>query len=785
MRKNKTFTRVLAVALVALAPVACDGGGGGRGAEFFVIGASLDSDRVLPQANAYANDPVRILMSADVLPQSVTPDTVDLFRAGAAGERPEVDVRVDGPWIVFLPRLPKSPGDLAGAGFAPGAVYRIRMPGLGATSTVTSRRGRRQRDAFDAKFRVRDDAAPLRDLGLGAPFVEAVVVDLDGDGAAEGDGLASTPENEEFFGFSRVPFASGVPPGLLRRPTEIAIVFSEPLFESTLLERVRIEDEDGVNVPGLLSYSVRYDPFGPRHRALLTFRPLSPLAPDALHRLVIDEGAVDFATPAFALPGFEAFFRTGSAVPGAEDAIEEEFSDTARLDRTSTALWNVEESGVLAAGVAFGGNGSDGAFVARTSRTVLDTTRNGGLFDFTSFIVPPESTVLFEGPHPALVRVLGDARIQGSVRSDGASGISASTRGAVIAGGPGGAGGGDGGAANPGGSLGVSPCGAAGASPPGVEPAGTCPSCGTPRTGGGCGGARQAERPTGGGGGGHSTEGEGFGGTAYGGETIAALLGGSGGGAGGNLANPDDYRMDFPGASGGGGGGAFGIDVLGTFVLAGRLSASGGSGGRSRSRDSSAGGGGSGGAVRIRATSFEVTGPAAITCLGGPGGAGFSDDADGGSGARGRIRIETIEPPVGLDRALYFPAPSLGTLAVESLGRTFAASTHYDTFAPSPRYAFDAADPRTGELRASSRVRDVAFAGGIPGGTSARIEFFGANEDPLNPGRPDRSTEFGPVTDVTLVDGMRFIRFVIFFEIDPAREDLRPEIDRLRIRFRR
>jgi hypothetical protein len=383
--------------------------------------------------------------------------------------------------------------------------------------------------------------------------------------------------------------------------------------------------------------------------------------------------------------------------------------------------------------------------------------------------------------------VLGDAVIEGVVLSEGSAGISSQGTPIIVPGGAGGAGGSRGGAGNPNGTMGESPCGAPGESPPEVEAAGVCPDCGAPRAGGGCGGVRDGVLPSGGSGGGHATEGEGpGGGIAYGNDAITNLrIGGSGGGGGGNTAG-DTFASDLFGGSGGGGGGVIAFEVGQRFTLSGRISVAGGRGGNGAPLGGGGGGGGSGGALRIRAASAEFFPSAELVGVGGSGGRSpFDFGLPGRAGAPGRVRIETLEPPSGLGCvAVADPAPSVGDLVLSGTVVSIGASLHYDTIAANPRYEFDGADPETGAMRA--RSGDVAFADGIPRGSTGRIEFFGADEDAAAPGSPDLATEIGPVTNVAFLDGKRFIRYRIEFVVDVAQANGASfAIERLSIRFRR
>ncbi len=73
---------------------------------------------------------------------------------------------------------------------------------------------------------------------------------------------------------------------------------------------------------------------------------------------------------------------------------------------------------------------------------------------------------------------------------------------------------------------------------------------------------------------------------------------------------------------------------------------------------------------------------------------------------------------------------------------------------------------------------------------SAMVRFEGADEDPAHPGSPDLSTATGFVTDVTALNGKRFVRFEIRLDIASAPAGILSyatpllEVDRLRIPFK-
>jgi len=73
---------------------------------------------------------------------------------------------------------------------------------------------------------------------------------------------------------------------------------------------------------------------------------------------------------------------------------------------------------------------------------------------------------------------------------------------------------------------------------------------------------------------------------------------------------------------------------------------------------------------------------------------------------------------------------------------------------------------------------------------SVEVRFQGADEDAANPGSPDLATATPFVTDITLVNGKRFIRWQIDFDIAsggsgvPQPATPRPQVNFLRIPFK-
>src|SRR5258707_9934343 len=90
-----------------------------------------------------------------------------------------------------------------------------------------------------------------------------------------------------------------------------------------------------------------------------------------------------------------------------------------------------------------GGDGHDGPFTP-ASNTVLDTTMNGGRFEFTLVAIPPGVTVTVRGPYAAQVLSQGPVDVDGTLSADGAS-LGFNSNYAPGGGGPGGFAGGQGG----------------------------------------------------------------------------------------------------------------------------------------------------------------------------------------------------------------------------------------------------------------------------------------------------------------------------------------------------
>ncbi len=163
-----------------------------------------------------------------------------------------------------------------------------------------------------------------------------------------------------------------------------------------------------------------------------------------------------------------------------DDVVVENFDDSAHLDASiavseglQVAGWDNDNSNVLKASFGFGGDGSLGRFEAAdvditinldtdfqalplfsgaTPDAAPGTTVKGGVFNFTSFHLPPNVTLRARGSNPLVITCTGDCLIEGVIDLDGAPGTVDDTFDSAISpapGGQGGAGGGKGGDGHP------------------------------------------------------------------------------------------------------------------------------------------------------------------------------------------------------------------------------------------------------------------------------------------------------------------------------------------------
>lgn len=786
----------------------CSGGGGGGdgdglGSSLDIVYAIAEDGGILPQEGLFLNQRIILQFTEKLDPASVTPDTVQIRKVTGGFSIPaRGDLVVDGDRIVFVPTLPSDEA-LSDAGLEADTAYRLFLPGYPNSTTVRSERGRPLSVDFSTNFKTRTTAPLLVDTVPGAPRVEAIFVDLNGDGAFDADGLRSTGNSEEYFPEQFLD----IPPlrtGAARSPSLIGVLLNEPVLPPSVFEDLDFDGaadnvllqytSDSLDQPTRLILTQEFRAAEDRFFVLLTIQPRFTLRGLAQLLLQLLSGIQDFATPPNALPQFILPLTTAATVP-TDDALIEDFSTTDFADPEGSALWNVSGSGVLVAGVGIGGNGADGPFNPTEPRVILETNAvNNGLFNFTEFNIPAGTEVVFEGIPPARVNVLGDVTIGGTITLKGKDGQVAISRGQITAGGLGGPGAGRGGNGNPNGTVSVSGSGEVGESVPRVFNTVSCNGGEGFRLGGGCAGKRAASAAGSGGGGGHRDRGaddngvspnSGLGGIAYGEPGISDLRGGSGGGGGGNDEDGLTFPNDDPGGAGGGGGGALSISAAGVLRFNGVINCDGGRG-AGGFQQSGAGGGGSGGAIKIQALSVADLMTGSMTCRGGLGGLLSAPGRPGGGGSPGRIRLDTVSGSITVDRSrfVFDPSESQGAIPISTLGKSSGRSLYYNTGVANPVYSFNGSDPLTGLLTPGPAATDLVMPRGIPEGTFASMLFYGAHADPADLSRPDETTLVGPVTDIAALNGYQFIRFEVLFDIG-AEPDLveKPRIESLQIRF--
>jgi len=814
------------LAIAFLAPGCGDGGGGGplRIQEVRAVGAGS-----LPETDLYLNGEIRVRFSRAVDPSTVSEET---FRVtgGPDFEDPVAgSVVVRGREVAFVPRLPSLP-DLSDSGFAPGALYRLHVQGERphdpGAPVIRTPGGRPLEEGRLVELAIRDFEPFFFDERPRPLEVRAVGIDLDGDGVVEADGLARTPQEEEFPGRSfreDDPVATGVRTGSLRLPPpdgplRLAFFLSEPLDPrafatpgsgavAAVFERERLvpcpEPPGGScsrPVPVTLELRNEFVADEDRFRTAVLVTVERPLKAREPHGAELCCGVRDLFGET--LENCLRFaFDTGGP-PAGEDRALETFADRSRRDAATTAHWSALGIERLRAGVGFGGDGSDGEPEIAGNTLVLDTTGNDGIWSFVRFDTQNilNFTLTIQGDKPAVIRALERVFLESRdaivlAGENGRDGVPGRTD--RNPGGRGGPGGFDGGDASPQGSETVR--GETWGAPAGTQ-------------GGGEGGA-SGNGPGGGGGAGHATGGsdgdpgddgegsQGRGGLPYGGP--ATLAGGSGGGAGGNH-DPPAPGAGSSGGSGGGGGGALLIETAGDFILrpSSRIDASGGNGGRGAlpgsGLHSAGGGGGSGGTLIVRARRLlGILGE--VDARGGTGGSALAPAGKGGSGADGFIRLEQVAaPPSPCGPPRCSPPASTGILDPAIVGHSVGRSRYFSTNLREgePRYAFDGADPATGEVRLGPEVQDVRVvdASGepldaLPEGVSIVIVWSGALEDPERPHQPDPTTIRPWLTDITELDGLPLIRYEVRFDVpDELVEDELPGfpgVDDLRFRIRR
>ncbi len=784
--------------------LSCGGGGGSGGGNTGPLGLSLlsassESGVVLPAVGLFLNERLIFEFSAPIDPTSVNEDTIQIRRRRAENQEFAIPARgtfaVAGSTVTFVPDLPTQ-SDLSDSGFLRDTEYQIQLPSFPSFEVVKTISGDPLGITTTTRFSTRLSDPLLSDPVPGPPAVRAIILDLNANGMFEGDGDPATVEPEEFFDISNFPFADTVPVGLSMAPLSVAFLLSEPILPETVLrdadgdgqsDRVFLMDFNrGIRLTTRVTLFQEFQPDINDFRVEIQLTPVSTLPPGTPVRPVLLSGLVDFAAPPQDLGDFEAEFQTRSGPASFSDALIESYEDRQNTDPSSSAEWNVDQSGILASGLGIGGTGADGPFIVDSGTDItLNTSDNGGFYNFTDIDIRENAIVRFTGPNPAVIACTRNATIAGTIILRGGDGESGS-------------------------DFGISPRAVPGIAGPGGFRGGVG---GVPGRGngavtdsGGQTGNSANPNPGGGGGAGHNRPGAtsfptncnaGRGGGAYGGATIRPLFAGSGGGGGGDLGGSPPAG----GGAGGSGGGAMSINCAGLLTLTGSIDASGGEGGGgglipAGNLGGAGGGGGSGGAIRI--TSFTISDldqdQTTILAQGGQGGQGGANPRSGGAGgAEGRIYFESFDSNrdgqpndfvIDRDTINIAPREARGILAENELGKTFGLSKFLDTGTTNARFSFDGSDPDTGEIRFGPSIQDVSIPDGIPGTATAFIFFEAADADASDPTKPDMATATGFTSRIDSLDGFQFIRYRMDFDIGSQINSAEKiNIDELRIRF--
>jgi len=750
----------------------------------------------------------------DLVPDEIRYDLG--FASDLNGSRMVLVDNSQGQMVTFIPEVPTRL-DLSDSGYQPGATYTVVVPSFPETNTVLSVEGtpvvERDGRIFVSSFTTVPITSPFLFLG--------------GENAGLPRVVNSSPADSQ----------GGVEPD-----ARIFVRFSQPLDPRTVtpdnffLNLVSVAGRPQLEVSLFLRQS----------RAGLVevvMTPLSDLPPNHWYEVTISQGVRDLLG-AVIPPGTKFSFSTSGSVPPPTDIVET-FSNNSQEETTLTsANWNGTKPyvgsvpGALTASYSpFAGSGVDGKLDPTVGDiTLLDTgTTSPNHFNYTEIDVAIGATVIGQGSYGLVLRSQSDVSIAGLIDVGGLSGGTGQTGSAGDTDATGGAGGAGGAGGFDGGDGAMTEIGAAG-NFDGIDGDGD---------GGGNGGGTgdQEEQATpdsqppnaarmreAGGGGGHATAGGdadyanfkgkdgGRGGGTYGeGDftdaplvppivgvpTLTLGFGGSGGGGGGgeddhpdptNNPNPPlgdgkPGAEDEGGGGGGGGGGALQITAYGSISVSGRLAANGGQGGRSFNESTgglgqgAAGGGGAGGSIWLQSfAQITLDALAQIEALGGFGGLGDSitnraglDKQQGGDGGDGYIRLEDADgsiivpgtvTPQGADLVGEFTP----LLALAS----FAQSRWYNQFFTTPNY---------GAVEVDSALN---------GGTIL-VEVQGSREDvnqggtqPVDPDLdPERTntTDWVPIIEIDRLDNFQYLRFRVFFTVDPLQDftDPLPVIDEVRI----
>ncbi|WP_310452625.1 hypothetical protein [Sulfuritalea sp.] len=388
------------------------------------------------------------------------------------------------------------------------------------------------------------------------------------------------------------------------------------------------------------------------------------------------------------------------------------------LVQTALLLAGFAAVPAFAAPFVSGSTGADGAFAPSANITVQ--LPPSGVLHYTTVNIPAGVTVKFaknSANTAVVILTTGEVKIAGSI--DVSGGASLTTKYGLAAdmnkggvGGPGGFDGGRGGLQeqNRLGGTGLGPGGGGG----GTQNSTTCGNYVQGGGGGGFAGYGAPSQCIANNGAYVANVRTGYGGAAYGSNTMLPLVGGSGGGGG----NGGPNAWGLPGSGGGGGGGALMLVASGPVELTGTIKATGAVAGNINNGDcrdggwggqfndsGGAGGGGAGGAVRLLTPAFSGGGSINVSggaggCL--SGGSSLNGYNAGGSGGVGRSSVEIVSGGT-------FSLSVIPTLAITSIGGVAVP--------PNPSGAGDVT--LAGELPNPAGI--TISASGIPVGTVVKL----------------------------------------------------------------
>ncbi len=412
--------------------------------------------------------------------------------AAALGE-----FEVDGNLVIFRPRLPSGPvpdsfspttdiaADSSLPGLLPDTLYRIEVPDKGPNS-IKNLKG--SNVPLPLNFKTKPAIAGptlIPSLFSNAPAKAPKADKSKLKPKAGTNGISPNPFSDPANLFGSIP-KDKLPPFKVR--FDLALDPQTDNIASSHFRLRTLEDADGSPLDAVLA-SEAILTGNDFEGATVYVYPLSILPLGATIALEISDHLRSLAgttqgDPA-SLETFSAIatYRVAKDPTGGkplDDALFENFDTAARQDTSIAATdgvqlagWDAGNSNSLQAAFGFGGTGALGRFEGPLSTITIDldtdfqtlplfsgatpdvapgTIVKGGVFDFTTFHLPPNVTLRAHGSHPLVITCTGDCWIEGKIDLDGGNGTSDQTFDSAVApmpGGSAGAGGGKGGDGHP------------------------------------------------------------------------------------------------------------------------------------------------------------------------------------------------------------------------------------------------------------------------------------------------------------------------------------------------